>query len=49
MKNETVKILTKETNKDVIEIDKSEKKRKLLSKLNKDVHTSRIAKKNFMR
>jgi hypothetical protein len=43
MTNETAKILTKETDKDVIESHKSEKKRELLPKLNREVHISRMA------
>jgi hypothetical protein len=40
-----VKILTKQRDKDVIESDKSEKKRKLLPKLNKGMYASRMAQK----
>jgi hypothetical protein len=37
-----VKILTQETDKDITEGNKSDMERKLLPKLNKEVHLSRI-------
>jgi hypothetical protein len=40
-----VKILTQETDKDVIESNKSDKERKLLPKLNNEVNLSRITQK----